>query len=84
MFQIGQRSCCFLLGATLFSSVAVTGCAVRAVRVYDVDHRDYHNWNGREGGYYNQWTIETHRERRDFPSLRPEEQREYWTWRHSH
>jgi hypothetical protein len=83
MFHLGQRCSSFLLGATLVSS-AVTGCAVRAVRVYDVDHRDYHNWDGREVGYYNQWTVETHRDRKDFSSLRPEDQQAYWTWRHDH
>ncbi len=48
-------------------------------------YSDYHVWNNDEVVYYHQWAGEDHRhEQRDFRKLRPEEQREYWTWRHSH
>lgn len=54
-------------------------------RVYDPYYSDYHVWNDTEIVYYRQWAVENHRdEHRDFRKLRPEEQKEYWTWRHTH
>ncbi|MGA8540537.1 MAG: hypothetical protein WB566_13615 [Terriglobales bacterium] len=54
-------------------------------RVYDPYYSDYHVWNHDEVVYYNQWATEYHRDpHRDFRKLPPEEQKEYWTWRHSH
>jgi hypothetical protein len=42
-------------------------------------------WNGVEVDYYHQWAVQYHRDpKRDFRKLPPEEQKEYWTWRHSH
>jgi hypothetical protein len=35
--------------------------------------------------YYQTWAHETHRDPdRDFRRIPPEEQKEYWNWRHSH
>ena len=59
------------------------GCAVHA-RYYDPVYSDYHPWRGPEVGYYNQWLVETHHPHVEYRRLRPEEQRNYWTWRHSH
>lgn len=76
----------FMLAAALTSSLAGIGCAEHhSYRVYDPYYTDYHAWNGNEVVYYNRWTDETHRDRhRDFRKLPPEEQKEYWTWRHNH
>ena len=47
-------------------------------------YSDYHVWNDSEVGHYQQWSRENHRDSgRDFRKLPPEEQKEYWTWRHS-
>jgi hypothetical protein len=54
------------------------------VRVYDKDHKDYHNWDDRENHSYQQWATENHRDNRDFAHLKPKEQSEYWNWRHAH
>ncbi|MBZ5577307.1 MAG: hypothetical protein LAP40_12170 [Acidobacteriia bacterium] len=51
-------------------------------RVYDPYRSDYHVWDNREGDYYNQWIIETHRRHKDFGKLHRNEQQEYWKWRH--
>jgi hypothetical protein len=70
----------------LFSAVfagALTGCAVHA-RVYDAQYHDYHRWNNGEVVYYNQWVTETHHPHVEYRALRPEEQRQYWAWRHEH
>lgn len=75
-----------LIAAALSCSAAGTGCAEHHFyRVYDPYYTDYHRWDNDEIVYYRQWSNETHRDAdRDFRRLRPEEQKEYWTWRHNH
>jgi hypothetical protein len=53
-------------------------------RVYDRDHRDYHNWNDNEDRSYRVYLGERHREYHPFVELRVKEQRVYWNWRHRH
>lgn len=72
------------LAAALASSLASLGCE-HHYRVYDPYYTDYHVWNRDEIVFYNRWAHETHRdEHRDFRKLPPDEQKEYWTWRHNH
>ena len=76
-----------LASTMLLSTLLVSGCAGARVavgyRVYDPYRRDYHTWDGNEGGLYTQWTLETHREgQRDFKKLDQRDQEEYWRWRH--
>ena len=74
-----------LLAAAIATSVGGTACGGHRVhRVYDPYYTDYHVWNGDEVVFYNRWVDETHRPRVEFRRLRPEEQKEYWTWRHNH
>jgi len=74
-----------LLLATVGFSLA--GCGGGGVAVgytaYDPYYGDYHPWNT-EVVYYNQWEHEEHRHHRDYRRLKPEEQKQYWTWRQSH
>ena len=73
-----------LLTGVIAASGAGIACAEHhQYRVYDPYYTDYHNWDRNENGYYQRWADETHRDR-DFRKLRPEEQKEYWTWRHNH
>lgn len=76
------------MAALAISQVIVTGCVAQVgvrYRLYDPYYRDYHEFDGREQGFYGRWTVETHREpRRDFRRLKKEEQQEYWNWRHAH
>jgi hypothetical protein len=75
----------WVLGVVLVGSLTIMACGPREERVYDIDHRDYHTWNREEAAHYNQWAAEKHRDpNRDFRRLPPDEQREYWTWRHTH
>jgi hypothetical protein len=54
-------------------------------RVYDPYYSDYHVWNNNEDVYYHQWARENHYdEHRDFRHIPAEQQKQYWTWRHSH
>lgn len=74
------------LAAAIGLSALGAGCGhPHYYRVYDPYYTDYHVWNHDEVVYYNQWSTETHRDpHRDFRKLPPEEQKEYWTWRHNH
>jgi hypothetical protein len=74
------------LAAALACSVASMACGhPHYYRVYDPYYTDYHVWNHDEVVYYNRWSADTHRDpHRDFRKLPPEEQKEYWTWRHNH
>lgn len=75
----------WLLASVLACSVIATSCTRHDDRVYDREHGDYHAWNHDEVVHYNQWATENHRDaNRDFRGLSPEEQKEYWSWRHRH
>lgn len=73
-----------LLAMAIFSQVMFTGCAVHAsYRTYDPAYQDYHAWNRSEEGYYTRWEVETHRDHQDFRKRNPDEQKEYYAWRHN-
>ena len=54
------------------------------VRVYDSNHRDYHNWDDREDRAYRRYYTEQHREYRAYDQENARRQRAYWKWRHNH
>jgi hypothetical protein len=54
------------------------------VRVYDRDHRDYHNWDDHEDRAYRRYLAEQHRSYREYHRQHYRTQRHYWNWRHSH
>jgi hypothetical protein len=54
------------------------------VRVYDRDHRDYHNWDDREDRAYRHYLTDQHRSYRTYQRQHYRVQRHYWNWRHSH
>jgi hypothetical protein len=54
------------------------------LRVYDRDHRDYHNWDDREDRSYRVYLGEQHRDYREYNHQNHRVQRNYWNWRHSH
>ena len=53
-------------------------------RVYDRDHKDYHNWDDKEDHAWGQFLTENHRDSHEFAKSNKKEQSEYWNWRHSH
>jgi hypothetical protein len=69
-------------------AVALAGAAPQEagvqIRVYDRDHRDYHNWDNREDRAYRNYLAEQRREYRDYNKQNHKEQKHYWNWRHSH
>jgi hypothetical protein len=54
------------------------------VRVYDRDHKDYHNWDDNENRHWGIFLTENHRNPHEFRKAHRSEQRQYWNWRHSH
>ena len=81
--------CSLFLAAALATPIAIMAAPVPQeggvqVRVYDRDHRDYHNWDDREDRSYRVYLGERHREYHPFIELKVKEQRAYWSWRHSH
>jgi hypothetical protein len=53
-------------------------------RVYDRQHKDYHNWDANEDRAYRGYLQDNHRQYRPFTELKSREQTSYWNWRHSH
>lgn len=55
-------------------------------RIYDRQHKDYHQWNDNEDRTYRQWHSETRKGKdyRDYNQLNRKEQNSYWNWRHEH
>ncbi len=74
-----------LLACALTAPVITSGCAhPHYYRVYDPYYSDYHVWTPDEDAYYRQGLNERHYEYREFSKLNPDEQRDYWNWRHHH
>ena len=53
-------------------------------RVYDKDHKDYHNWDDKENKAWGQWQTENHKKPHEFSKANSKEQSQYWNWRHAH
>lgn len=53
------------------------------VRIYDRDHRDYHNWNAHENRLWAHFLVVNHRRHHEFSKASRREQAEYWNWRHA-
>ncbi len=54
------------------------------VRIYDRDHRDYHNWDDHEDRAYRRYLTEHRREYVEYNGQNSRDQRNYWKWRHNH
>ena len=58
--------------------------AVVQVRVYDRNHKDYHNWDTHEDHAYRGYLVEHHQEYREYNRQNHRDQDNYWKWRHQH
>ena len=54
------------------------------VRVYDKNHKDYHNWDDNENRAWGAYLTENHRSPHEYARANKKEQSQYWNWRHSH
>lgn len=55
-----------------------------SVRVYDRDHKDYHNWDDRESRSYEQYRHDHRGLSVTFQKNNRRQQSDYWKWRHEH
>ena len=82
------------IGSLLLAAAIATPTAIMAapkpqdanvqVRVYDRDHRDYHNWDDHEDRAYRRYLQEQHRGYRKYERQHYRVQKHHWGWRHSH
>jgi hypothetical protein len=77
------------LTAAIAASGPIVGAATPQeasvqVRVYDSNHRDYHNWDDREDHAYRGYLSERHENYRPYDKQNSKHQKNYWNWRHSH
>jgi hypothetical protein len=84
MRQASRLIGAFARAGLLFSLMTVAGCGHQNSTVYDANHRDYHKWDDREEAAYRRWEAENHKPHQDYANRPPQEQNDYWNWRHSH
>jgi hypothetical protein len=78
-----------ILAAALVSPVAIMAAPVPKddnvqVRVYDRDHKDYHNWDDHENSTWGIYLSNNHKKPQEYKKASRKEQSHYWGWRHSH
>ena len=54
------------------------------IRVYDRQHKDYHNWDDNENRAWGQYLSDNHRNSHEFSKSSKREQGKYWNYRHTH
>jgi hypothetical protein len=76
------------LAAALMAPVSIMAApkpqASVQVRVYDRDHKDYHNWDDHEDTAYRAYLTDQHITYRVYAKQNHKTQSNYWNWRHSH
>ena len=65
-------------------ALALAGCKQTTVTVEDPEHHDSHHWDDHEASAYQRWEAERQREHQEYANRKPEEQHDYWNWRHAH
>ena len=77
------------LAAALLAPVATLAApgpqeANTQARVYDRDHKDYHNWDDRENQAWGTYQSDHHIKSHEFSKANKKDQSQYWNWRHAH
>jgi hypothetical protein len=75
------------LAAALVAPLAIRANAAPqqvSIRIYDRDHRDYHNWDDHEDYAYRRYLAAQHRNYLEYHRQHYRLQRHYWNWRHRH
>ncbi|HXA78601.1 MAG TPA: hypothetical protein VNV41_15820 [Candidatus Acidoferrales bacterium] len=77
------------LAAALTAPVAIMAAPIPQeagvqVRVYDRDHKDYHNWDDHENRAWGIFLTNNHRKNHEYAKANRREQSNYWKWRHEH
>jgi hypothetical protein len=78
-----------ILAATLVAPVAIMAApapqnAGVQIRIYDRNHKDYHNWDDRESHAWGIFLTDNHRKAHEYSRASKREQSQYWNWRHQH
>jgi hypothetical protein len=87
MYHAHRYISALFLAAALATPVAIVAAAEPQsvqIRVYDRDHKDYHNWDDNENRAYGQYHSENPRSAQEFSKASKKQQSQYWNWRHSH
>jgi hypothetical protein len=90
-----KMQCAKRIFASLFLTAALAGPmaamafptpagAQVVIRVYDRNHRDYHNWDDHENHAWGVYLTNNHRRNYEYRRAHRREQERYWNWRHSH
>jgi hypothetical protein len=87
--RLAQRVIASLfLTAALAAPVAIMAAPAAqehvTVRVYDRDHRQYHNWDDNENHAWGMYLDNNHRRHYEYSRASRRDQRNYWNWRHDH
>ena len=74
------------LAAALVTPMATTTSATPqvSVRIYDRDHKDYHNWDDNESRAYEGYRHDHTDFKVTFGKNTRRQQSDYWKWRHEH
>jgi len=81
------------IASLFFTAVLVAPMSIMAapraqasvqIKVYDRDHKDYHNWDDNEDRAYRGYLTEQHKTYKVYAKQNHKSQSEYWNWRHSH
>lgn len=77
----------FFLSAALVAPMATTTIAAPqgvTIRIYDRDHKDYHNWDDNEARFYATYRHDHPEFNVTFTKNNRKQQSAYWNWRHEH
>jgi hypothetical protein len=73
-----------LAGPMSIMAVPAPEGATVQIRVYDRNHRDYHNWDDRENHAWGVYLTNNHQRHYEYSRANRRQQDQYWAWRHSH
>jgi len=78
-----------VLAATIVAPLAIMAAPMPnadgvQIRVYDRNHKDYHNWDDHENAAWGVYLNDNHKKSHEFRKSNKREQSNYWNWRHSH
>jgi hypothetical protein len=89
MYRADRHIASLLLTAALVVPVAIMANpapqeASVNVRVYDKDHKGYHNWDAKENQAWGEYLTENHHKHYEYSKANSKQQEQYWNWRHAH
>ncbi len=67
----------------IMAAPAPQGSRPAQVRVYDKQHKDYHNWDDNENRAWGQYLTDNHKNPHEFSKANKREQSKYRNYRHS-